>query len=335
MRKTGFILVLLSLAACLFAGRYAGDFLSIGAGARPLGMGGAFAGVADSPDAIYWNASGLAQIRRSEFSLMHAFLYKNLAAYDNFTYAQPLPNEVTIGLNWTRLTVDDIPYFDEKYLVGTTVDQRSAYPDLQLPGVTGKYFRSTDDLYQFAFAKNFHQDVNLGWFFFEIPFDFYMGGNIKYIKREILDNLGTGTGFDLSVLTRTDLSAVIDADWLGQFQAGWNFKDIGGTDITWNTESQHVDEILQTTKMGLAFIQPVNAWHSTFVFDFDTDYEYDTVQRYGLEWRYRDRTYLRTGLYDRNFTAGVGVRFYSFLADYAFSTNELGFTNRIGLSLTY
>jgi hypothetical protein len=335
MPRIGITLALLLLGINLFAGRYAGDFMAIGAGVRPLGMAGAFAGVADNCDAIYWNAAGLAQLHRPEVGLMHAFLYQDLASYDNLSYAQPLPNQVTIGLNWTRLTISDIPNFEEKYLVGTNVDQRSAYPDLQLPGVTEKYFRSTDDLYQFAFSKNFHRDVNMGWFFFEVPFDFYIGGNIKYIKREVQDYLGTGTGFDFSLLAKTDLAVILDTDWMGTLQAGLSFKDLGGTSITWNTESDHMDEIMQTTKLGLAVIQPIPNWHSVLVMAFDTDYEYDTVQRYGIEWRYRERSALRLGYYDRNLTAGVGFRFYSFEADYGFSTNVLGYTNRIGLSFTY
>jgi hypothetical protein len=335
MRRIGFSLLVLLLTSGLWAGRYAGDFMSLGTGARPLGMGGAFAGVADNGDAIYWNPAGLAQIRRTEVNLMHAFLYKDLATYDNITFTQPLPNQVTIGLNWTRLTIDDIPYFDEKYLVGTTLDQRAAYPGLQLPGVTDSYFKSTDDLYQFAFAKNFHKDINLGWFFFAIPCDVNIGGDIKYIKRNTGDYLGTGTGFDFSVLTTTEIAPVVDIDWLGKLNVGISFKDLGGTTITWNTESDHTDDVLQSTKLGFAFLQPIPDWHSTLVLAMDNDVEYGSTQHYGMEWRYLDRSALRLGYYDENFTAGVGFSFYSFTADYAFSTNELGYTNRLGIRFTY
>ncbi len=40
---------------------------TIGFGARALGMGGAYTGVADDYSAIYWNPAGLAQIRKMEF----------------------------------------------------------------------------------------------------------------------------------------------------------------------------------------------------------------------------------------------------------------------------
>ncbi|HQJ96722.1 MAG TPA: hypothetical protein PLN17_06340, partial [Candidatus Cloacimonas sp.] len=62
----------------LFAGRYAGDFMMIGSGVRPLGMGGAFSSLADDGSAIYWNPAGLCFITDSEVSAMHCFLYNNL-----------------------------------------------------------------------------------------------------------------------------------------------------------------------------------------------------------------------------------------------------------------
>ncbi|MCK4311574.1 MAG: hypothetical protein KAW88_02445, partial [Candidatus Cloacimonetes bacterium] len=117
IKRIIFMLLVLSFSFSLFAGRYAGDFMVIGAGVRSSGMGGAFCAVANDGSAIYWNASGIAQMRDTEIGIMRAFLYLGLAKYDNFTFCQPLPNEVTIGLNWTRLTIDDIPVFLEKHLV--------------------------------------------------------------------------------------------------------------------------------------------------------------------------------------------------------------------------
>ncbi len=319
----------------LHAGRYAGDFMAIGAGVKPLGMGGAFAAIADNADAVYWNPAGLASLDELEVSLMHAFLYDGLATYDNATLAVPLPNNVTIALNWTRLTIDDIPHFGEEHLVGTNVDLRSSFPDLHLSGSPDSYFRSTDDLYQFSFSKQVHHDLNLGWYFFELPIDLNFGGTIKYIKREMYGFLGTGTGFDLAMLVRTDLAVLFDYEWLGHISYGLNFRDLGGTTITWNTEAEHEDEVLFTTKLGVALNQPVPKWHSTFVAAFDIDYEYDTINHYGLEWQYKRLGALRTGYCDDNYSAGLSLNLYNFILEYAFVTNTLGSTNRVGLRFRY
>ncbi|MDI3504434.1 MAG: hypothetical protein PWP64_1370, partial [Candidatus Cloacimonadota bacterium] len=272
-------IIILSLLACVMAipvsaGRYAGDFMMIGAGVRALGMGGAFSALADDGSAIYWNSGGLSQIRDSEVSAMHAFLYKNLASYDNITYVQPLPNDVSIAFNITRLTVNDIPRFDERYLIGTNVDQRINNISDHLPGVPDGTFRSTDDLYQFAFSKNLKFGANLGWQFFEVPFELGLGGNIKFIQRRIMDNLGSGTGIDLGLKLRTDLAVIFDEESLGDLHLGLNFQDVAGTTISWDTNSEMKDEVLFNSKLGLAIDQPIPTLSSNLILAYDYDYVY-------------------------------------------------------------
>jgi len=335
MRKIFIIISLLMGISALFAGRYAGDFMMIGSGVRSLGMGGAFGAVADDPSAIYWNASGIAQMRQPELGLMHAFLYEGLATYNNVSYCQPLPNEVTIGVNWTRLTINDIPYFDEKYLIGTNVDQRIIYKDLHLPGVPDDEFSSVDDMFQFSFAKHLHRKLNMGWEFFEIPLDFYLGGNVKFIKRKIWKQYGSGTGFDASFLVKSDLAVIFDADWMGTVKYGMNFQDIAGTDITWDTDSQHKDEVLYNTKLAVSVEQPIPVFKSSVILAMDKDYVYKFVEHYGMEWNYDNKAWVRLGFYDENVTTGLSLQLYGIKLDYSFLTNNLGNTNRLGIGLQF
>ncbi|HID92967.1 MAG TPA: hypothetical protein EYP60_02615 [bacterium (Candidatus Stahlbacteria)] len=57
-------IVFLCGSVCMGQGNaaYAGEFLHMGVGARPIGMGGAFTSVADDPSAGYWNPAGLTQL---------------------------------------------------------------------------------------------------------------------------------------------------------------------------------------------------------------------------------------------------------------------------------
>lgn len=331
------ILGLLSLMLCApaFAGRYAGDFMMIGSGVRALGMGGAFSALADDGSAIYWNSGGLSQMRDSEVQVMHAFLYGNLASYDFISYVQPLPNDVSIAFNVTRLNVSDIPYFSEKYLVGTNVDQRIHNLDLHLPGIPDGHFRSTDDLYQFAFSKNIKFGANMGWQFFEIPFELGLGGNVKFIQRKLRENLGSGTGFDLGIKLRTDMSVLFDEDSLGDLHVGFNFQDVAGTTISWDTNSEIRDEVLFNTKAGVALVQPLEKLKSTVTLAYDYDYVYDGTDHYGLDWNYDDKGNLRLGYYDTNFSCGASVKVYGVMLDYALITNPVGITNRLGLRISF
>ncbi|MGC9361901.1 MAG: UPF0164 family protein [Candidatus Syntrophosphaera sp.] len=326
---------LLLMSIPLFAGRYAGDFMMIGAGVRPLGMGGAFSALADDGSAIYWNPAGIAQIRESEVSAMHAFLYNGLASYDNISYCQPLPNDVTIGINLTRLTISDIPRFDESYLTGTNVDQRINNSDYQLTGDPDGTFNSIDDLYQFAFAKHLYYELNMGWLFFEVPFDLSFGGNVKFIRRNLMDNLGTGTGLDFGFKMKTDLAIIFDWDVLGKLDFGMNFQDIAGTDISWDTYSEHKDEVLFNTKLGLAVIQPIPPLNSDITLAYDYDYVYEGCDHLGIQWSYKDLGSLRAGYYDENITCGATVNVYGVGVDYALLTNPVGITNRIGLRVKF
>lgn len=335
MKKIYIIIVTMVCVMNLFAGRYAGDFMAIGGGVRAISMGGAFSAVADDANAIYWNTSGIGQIKEGQVFAMHAFLYDDLASYDNVVYCQPLPNDATIGVNWTRLTVDDIPYFAESYLYGTNVDQRVANPAFHLPGEPESSFKSTDDLFQLGFSKHIHFDIDLGWKFFEMPFDVYAGGNLKFIRRKLYNNIGTGTGFDLSLLFATDLSYIFNADYLGKIKYGVNFMDLGGTDIKWDSRSDRVDEVLMNTKMGVAIEQPLTFIKSALILALDQDFVYDEQVHYGAEFNYDQRVAVRVGYTDENYSTGLGLSIYNFKIDYAFVTNNLGNTNRVGLSFIF
>lgn len=335
MKKIKMFIVLLSFFTSLFSGRYAGDFMEIGSGIRALSMGGAYSAIADDGSGIYWNTAGIAKVRKSQVSLMRAYLYDGLATYDHLTFCQPLPANVTIGFNWTRLTIDDIPVFKESHIVGTTVDQRSTYPELHLSAIPDDTFASHDDMFQFGFSKNLSKKLNIGWLFFEIPMDYYFGGNFKYIKRDIYENIGTGIGFDFNLLLETDLSILFDYDWLGKFSTGLNFQDIGGTSITWDTESSHEDEILFNTKLGFALNQPLPFWNSNLILSYDHDYVYQGTEHFGLEYSYKKILAVRAGHYKDNFSAGLGLSLYNFTIDYGFITNVLGNTNRVGVKIKF
>lgn len=114
MAKRSFLIMIvafLSLTSKLWAdtgdGGYAGAFQQLGLGARALGMGGAFVGVADDATAGFFNPAGLVQIHMRTFG---AFFRK--MALDRrlsyITYCQPIRQEATIGIGWINAGVTDV-----------------------------------------------------------------------------------------------------------------------------------------------------------------------------------------------------------------------------------
>jgi hypothetical protein len=335
--RGAFLIAIIALSfSLIYAGSYAGDFVEIGVGVRASGLGGAFTALADDGSAIYWNAAGISQLKRIEVSAMRAFLYNGLANYDHLTYCQPLPNDVTIGLSWTRLTVPDVPIFDEKYLIDSTIDQRITFPEFHLSGKPDGTFSSIDDLIQFAFSKQLHYNLNLGWVFFDLPVDFHFGGNIKYVKREILEYTGTGTGFDLSFLTMQPLGRWFEQKWLGTLSIGLNFQDVGGTAINWDTVSRNSDSMAMSTKLGFAYTQELKQYKSTVIAATDTDFHlYGQRQSWGLEYVYDNLISGRVGYGSDNFSSGLTVKVYDIGVDYAFVTNMLGNSHRVGIRVNF
>ncbi|MBI5196385.1 MAG: outer membrane protein transport protein [Nitrospirae bacterium] len=59
----------------------------VGSGARAIGMGGAFIGVADDATAASWNPAGLVQLEKPEVSIVYSLFYRK-QAYDSNTHPE-------------------------------------------------------------------------------------------------------------------------------------------------------------------------------------------------------------------------------------------------------
>ena len=99
-------LLFISFIFCLLVAPAESAFLDR-VGTRPLGMGGAFAAVADGTCAAMWNPAGLAQMKQSEIVATYAALYTGLGedglgrAYLGYTL--PLKGNGALGINYIRL----------------------------------------------------------------------------------------------------------------------------------------------------------------------------------------------------------------------------------------
>lgn len=147
-----------------------GAFLRIGAGARALGLGGAFSAIADDPSAAYWNAAGLSQLR--QIQLTATYYRMSLDRSHNFVAgAIPVRSSAAVGLAWIGLNLGGI-----EARTGNT-----AQPDF--------IFSNTYN----ALLLSVAQEIT--------PF-LSIGATVKGIYQKLYDTDAFGTGFDASLLLR-------------------------------------------------------------------------------------------------------------------------------------
>ncbi|MDO1446826.1 PorV/PorQ family protein [Rhodocytophaga aerolata] len=176
--------ILFCLLTCLLPGfvtgqtrapKYSNEFLSIGVGARALGMSRTQVALANDVTAGYWNPAGLLDIKNKyEFSLMHSEYFAGIAKYDYAAFATPVDSLSHIAVSVIRFGVDDIP--DTRFLY----DANGA---INYDNIT--FFSAADYAFIFSYARR-------------LPFikGLKAGANFKVIHRNV-GSFANAWGFGL------------------------------------------------------------------------------------------------------------------------------------------
>ncbi len=314
-------------------GKYAGEFMAIGVGGRPLGMGGAFVAIANDVTAGYYNPAGLIQINYPEISLMHEERFGSLVNYDYAGVALPYGKDMSFGLSIMRLGVDGIPD-TRNALIDKNTGQVVSDPNfINDPAAGLDYskiteFSDQDWAFYFSFAKKYSDKLDLG-------------ANVKLIYRSIAEYNAYGIGFDVAALYSP----------FKDFSLGANLQDITTTIVAWSTGRNEL--VTPTAKVGAAY-------HFNFLFgtlmpaaDFDIRFEnreyasefhvgpvsFDAHA--GFEYNFKNIFMIRAGYNDvKQFTIGAGIKLPKLNIDYSFARfsqsdiERLPDTHRISLILT-
>jgi hypothetical protein len=315
IRKSVLILEILFLfSASAFGTKYAGEFLSLGVGARALGMGGAFVGVADDATACFWNPSGLSLLNQKELFFMHAETFGSLLNQDFLALAWPLKGKTpssTMAFSLQRLGGGGVKITDlEKKGLDISDTNRV---------ILLREENHADYAFFFSYSHRMHPH-------------FFGGANLKVIYRDLVTTSAFGVGADLSFLVRP----------YSFLSVGANLMDLTSSFLFY--ENGATETINPTTKLGLAINRQIRDFYLILAADADVRYEgrksvaqfwmenISADMHYGLEVSYRKKLAGRLGLDQRNFTAGAGLWIKQFGLDVAFlSHEELDNTYRISL----
>lgn len=196
--------------------KYSNEFLTIGAGARALGMAGTQTAVASDVTAGYWNPAGLTGIARNyEASLMHAEYFAGIAQYDYAGFAAAIDSASTLGVSVLRFAVDNIP--DTRFLYDA--NGRINYDNI-------RFFSAADYAFLFSYAHKMPWLKSLS-----------LGANFKVVHRSV-GSFANAWGFGLDAAAR-----YTHHNW----QVGLMLYDVTGTFNAWSHNSSLVIDVYTQT----------------------------------------------------------------------------------------
>ncbi len=309
-------------AAAGAADKYAGDWMTYGAGARALAMGSAFVAVADDGSAPYWNPAGMPAIERGAVSAMHSYAFNGLATYDSVFGAYNAGRWGAFGGGMLRSGIDDIPI-----TVWDDPNSPSRRP------VRKGYANWADYAFYVSYGRAVLPWLNLGGSGVIIVGDHLSG---------LVDNAGSsGQAFDVAAL----------AGPFGPVTLGINFQNVYSR-LRWDTGT--AETIPANAKLGAAYRFVVPAWDSEVILAAASDvkfvgYDYAAQLAAGLasfdfsggaEWWYRRTVAVRLGSERSALAGGVGLAAralgMTFGIDYAYlSDTGLESSHRASVSVDF
>src|SRR5262245_1007708 len=350
------------------ADKYAGEFLHVPAGARAVGMGGAFVGLANDASAPYWNPAGLAIMDAREILYQHAEQFGSAVNYDFGSFVFPLshdgPRHQAVGISLVRLGVDDIPVTPEEgdLRPGIDFEDDDGNPSTSLPTENNGRWDPGERL--FLDSGSFRMASANDWALYGSyarPFGdrFTAGASLKIVYRTLpgptSDINAWGAGLDAGMTYAAS----------ERMRLGFVAHDFTTTYMAWDGGTR--EHVAPSFSLGGSYdFAPAPLHALTVALDIPFDFQGHQEDQYfgvgvstdsagtpdgsgglsgtfhvGAEYRYHGILALRTGLMGRDLTFGAGVRHEKIGVDYAavfsrfFGSDVSGFNGDGNLDVTH
>jgi len=143
-------------------------FLKIDATTRPVAMGGAFVGLANDVNAVFWNPAGLTQTEKKELTTMYNAWFAGIH-YGSAAYSQHIGKNAAIAAS----------------MQGLWVDIENRIEDTEKP-------ESTTSVYSYA--------AGISGSYALVPNAFSLGGTLKFLNQEFDVDNSSGVAVDIGGL---------------------------------------------------------------------------------------------------------------------------------------
>ncbi len=159
-------------------GTTAAQFLKIGAGARPIGMGGAYSALATDILAIYWNPAGLSRVTGNGEAIFNHANWLAETDYDFAAFSINVPTVGSFGFHIISFQTPEQPVRTYEH-----------------PEGTGQQWHASMIALGLTFARNLTDRFSIG----------FTG---KYVQETIFNVTARGAAFDIGILYRTPIKSL-------------------------------------------------------------------------------------------------------------------------------
>ncbi|MBD3270919.1 MAG: PorV/PorQ family protein [Elusimicrobia bacterium] len=307
------LMIAQGMAAIGFAGGVGttgAQFLKIGTGARPIGMGQAFMAVADDLNALYYNPAGLAQQYERQATASYLRYFQDVSI-GFLGYSQPL-GEGTFGVGLNYLYVGGI---EKRRLVSDGGVGDSDVPEDKFGA------------YDAALSLSYADQELLGRYVEGLD----VGFNVKIIRQEIDTEDANSVAIDLATLYRTGITDLNMS--LGVYNIGPEVKFVEEGDPLPFGVGFGMSYRMLNRKLLIAGDVLDYVIDERFYGDIGLEYSLIEVMALRAGYRFGMDSELGGGA---GLGTGLGFNVWGVCLDYAFAPfGELGDTHRISISTKF
>ena len=297
-----------------------GAFPDLGAGARPMGMGGAYIGLANDANAPVWNLAGLTQLTQPELMATFVALYTGL------------------NVQLFNGETDQLGYHFVSYVhpIGTPSDENTALSHSKdVIAASGLFFDSAfydEHTYVLSYAKRLTPRISGG-----------IGA--KILRLSVASNEYTRAHQVLSNASLSRTSATVDFGLQYALSDQVQFGVVGENLLPANTGILQTEDLPIKWGIGVAHRSGNSLQLLDFVLrDRRVNAKRDFNVRFGAEhWLFQRQVGVRIGYNVRSVTLGASYRYgsqtqaqldYAFIFPLGSIVDTLG-SHRVGLSVRF